>query len=92
MPRLTAEERLERARQAEAKAVERARRASAEIRKRDRSLDARRKILLGAALLEAAEKNPGAAKFVAQAIARLERPHDRAAFDGFELPRPKGSG
>lgn len=92
MPRLTPEQRLEKARQAEARAKERARRAAADIAKRERSIDARRKILLGAALLDAAEKNSGAAKFVAYAVSRLERPHDRAAFEGFELPRPKGSG
>lgn len=89
MPRLTPEERLEKARQAEAKARERARRAAADIAKKSRSLDARRKIILGAAVLEAAESSAGAANFVAQTVAQLERPHDRAAFDGFELPRPR---
>lgn len=89
MPRLTPEQRLEKARQAQARAKERARRAAADIAKRERSLDARRKILLGAAILEAAEKSPGAAKFVAHAVSQLERPHDRAAFDGFDLPRPR---
>lgn len=88
MPRLTPEQRLEKARQAEAKARERAKRAAAEIAKKDRTLDARRKILLGAALLESATKSEGSARFIQSVIDRLERPHDRAAFEGWTVPRP----
>lgn len=88
MPRLTPEERLEKARQAEAKAKERARQAAADIKKKERSLDTRRKIVLGAALLEAAERNPTTARFIENIVARLDRPHDRAAFENFELPKP----
>lgn len=92
MPRLTPEQRLEKARQAEAKAKERARRAAAEIAKKDRTMDARRKIILGAALLEAAARHESTARFVRGVIDRLERPHDKAAFDGWTVPRPPSQG
>ncbi len=91
MPRLTPEEQITRAAQQKAKAEEAIRRAQKALRETERKRDTRRKILLGAALLDAAERNESVARFLASTVSRLERPADRAAFEGFELPRPKGS-
>lgn len=89
MPRLTPEEKIVKAEQARAKAEEQIRRAKSTLRQADRKADTRRKIILGAALLDAAEKQPGVAKFLAGVVSGLDRPNDRAAFDGFDLPKPK---
>jgi len=91
MPRLTPEQQITRAAQKKAKAEETIRRAQKALRDTERKKDTRRKIILGAALLDAAERNEGVSKFVASIVDRLERPTDQNAFDGFELPMPKGS-
>ncbi|WP_372615313.1 hypothetical protein [Aquicoccus sp.] len=91
MPRLTPEEQITRAAQKKAKAEETIRRAQKLLRDTDRKKDTRRKIILGAALLDAADRNESVAKFLASIVDRLERPSDQAVFKGFELPRPKGS-
>lgn len=92
MPRLTPEQQIIRAAQKKAKAEETIRRAQKDLRETERKKDTRRKVILGAALLDAAERNENAARFLASTVGRLERPADRAVFDGFVLPRPKGSG
>ena len=91
MPRLTPEQQIARAAQTKAKAEETIRRAQKALRDTERKKDTRRKIILGAALLDAAERNESVARFLASAVDRLERPTDQAAFEGFELPRPKGA-
>jgi len=91
MPRLTPEEQITRAAQKKAKAEETIRRAQKALRDTERKKDTRRKIILGASLLDAAERNESVARFLASIVDRLERPADRAAFDGFELPGPKGA-
>lgn len=91
MPRLTPEEQIARAAQKKAKAEETIRRAQKALRDTERKKDTRRKIILGAALLDAASRNESVARFLASIVDRLERPTDRAAFKGFDLPRPKGS-
>lgn len=91
MPRLTPEEQITRAAQQKAKAEETIRRAQKALRDTERKKDTRRKIILGAALLDAATRNDGAARFLASVVDRLERPTDQAAFEGFELPRPNGA-
>lgn len=91
MPRLTPEEQITRAAHKKAKAEETIRRAKKALRETERKKDTRRKIILGAALLDAADRSEGAARFLASVVDRLERPTDRTAFDGFELPRPKAS-
>lgn len=88
MPRLTPEEQIARAAQKKAKAEETIRRAQKALRDTERKKETRRKIILGAALLDAAERSEGTAKFVTAVIAKLQRPADRAAFEGFEVPRP----
>lgn len=89
MPRLTSEEQITRAAQQKAKAEETIRRAQKALRDTERKRDTRRKIILGAALLDAADRNENVARFLASIVGRLERPADRAVFDGFDLPRPK---
>lgn len=91
MPRLTPEEQITRVAQKKAKAEETIRRAQKAIRDTERKKDTRRKIILGAALLDAADRNESVARFLASIVDRLERPTDRAAFEAFELPRPKDS-
>lgn len=53
-----------------------------------RKLDTRRKIIMGGLLLDAAEKDEGYAKVVAALMQRIERDHDRKAFEGWMLPTP----
>jgi hypothetical protein len=91
MSRLTPEEQITRAAQKKAKAEETIRRAQKVLRDTERKKDTRRKIILGAALLDVAERNESVARFLASTVSRLERPADRATFEGFELPRPKDS-
>lgn len=91
MPRLTPEEQIARAAQKKAKAEEVIRRAKKALRETERKKDTRRKIILGAALLDAAERSESVSRFVASAVDRLERPTDQEAFEDFELPRPKRS-
>ena len=57
MPRLTPEQQITRAAQKKAKAEETIRRAQKALRDTERKKDTRRKIILGAALLDAAERN-----------------------------------
>ena len=77
MPRLTPEQRL-------AKAKEDLVRARSEINDRDRKNDTRRKIILGAILIERAKINHGVSVFIKDVIKNLERPSDKAAFEGWE--------
>lgn len=66
--------------------------ARARERTKARKLDARRKIILGAALIEAATKDPKAAEMLTQLTSRLSRQQDRSAFEGWSIPSPdKGS-
>ena len=48
--------------------------------------DARRKIILGGALIELAARNPDAADMIATLVEGLSREQDRKAFDGWERP------
>lgn len=91
MPRLTPEEQIARAAQKKAKAEETIRRAQKALRDTERKKDTRRKIILGAALLDVASRNESVARFLASTVDRLERPIDQEAFEDFELPRPKRS-
>ena len=51
-----------------------------------RKLDTRRKIIMGGLLLDAAEKDDRYAKVVAALMQRIERDHDRKAFEGWTPP------
>lgn len=89
MPKLTPEQRL-------AKAKEDLARAQSAIKEQARKSDTRRKIILGSILIEEAKKKTGTANFIRSVVATLERPSDKAAFEGWgddlapvqEKPKP----
>ena len=64
---------------------------------RQRKLDTRRKVILGGALLDLAERDSGAAAMLDRLIRNLPREQDRKAFAGWEVssgspsPAPSGS-
>lgn len=89
MPRLTPAQQIARAEQNKKKAEEDIRRAQKKLRDADRSADARRKIILGAALLDTAKHSPNVAAYIRNVVAQLERKADKAVFDGFDLPEPE---
>lgn len=91
MARLTAEQRLERAQKAKAKAEAEIRSAAAKLREADRRADTRRKILLGGMLLGLASQGgkdgeTGRAN-IRYLLGRMTE-RDRAAFDDWTLPVP----
>ena len=53
-----------------------------------RKLDARRKIILGGALIEKAGRDTAAAQLLSTLIAGLSRAQDRKAFDGWRAAAP----
>ena len=72
-----------------------ARLQSARARKatQDRKLDARRKIILGGALIEKASRDPEATRLLMSLVAGLARMQDRKAFDGWSpFPAPETGG
>lgn len=62
--------------------------ARARERAHQRKLDARRKIILGGALIERAARDPEAARLLTGLVRGLSRQHDRKAFEGWSLPSP----
>ncbi len=66
--------------------------AKARERVKTRKLDARRKIILGGALIEKAERDPVAAQVLSGLIAGLSRSQDRKTFDGWQAPSPSLTG
>ena len=57
---------------------------------RQRKIDTRRKVILGGALLDLAERDTGAAGMVDRLIRNLGRDQDRKAFDGWTAPGGSG--
>ncbi len=55
---------------------------------KQRKLDTRRKVILGGALLDLAERDDTAAQMVDRLIRNLPREHDQKAFDGWEGASP----
>lgn len=84
MPKLGAEERLERARQAKVKAEADMRAAAADLRARDRRADTRRKVLLGGALIALAKQDQRYAEFALKLISKMPE-RERAAFEGWQI-------
>lgn len=84
MARLTAEQRLERARQIKAKAEAEIRSASAKLRENDRRADTRRKILLGSILINEAKTAPKFSAWIRERIKTLPE-KDRRVFDGWDI-------
>ncbi|MCF7702480.1 mobilization protein [Loktanella sp. M215] len=68
-----------------------ARLQSARARKatQDRKIDARRKIILGGALIEQASRDPDVTRLLKSLIEGLARAQDRKAFDGWSPPPRK---
>ncbi|MDU9007010.1 mobilization protein [Sedimentitalea todarodis] len=71
-----------------------ARLQSARARKaaKDRKLDARRKIILGGALIEKASRDPEVTRLLMSLVAGLARAQDRKAFEGWSPPAPEAEG
>lgn len=65
--------------------------ARAREREKIRKLDARRKIILGGALIERATRDAGTARLLADLIAGLSRQQDRQNFENWPLPAPAPS-
>lgn len=59
---------------------------------RHRKLDTRRKVILGGALMDLAERDSGAAAMLDRLIRNLPREHDRKAFADWRTPAPAPSG
>ena len=68
-----------------------ARLQSARARKatQDRKIDARRKIILGGALIERASRDQDATRLLKSLVEGLARAQDRKAFDGWSPPAPE---
>ncbi|MFZ3581729.1 hypothetical protein ACOI1H_06090 [Loktanella sp. DJP18] len=68
-----------------------ARLQSARARKatQDRKVDARRKIILGGALIERASRDPDVTRLLKSLVEGLARAQDRKAFDGWSPPAPE---
>ena len=88
MAKRTLEQMLAKAKQDKAKAEARIRSAASKMREADRRADARRKIIIGGAVLGRAANNPGWAKELRKIIAALPE-RDRAAFEGWTPPAPE---
>lgn len=88
MAKRTLEQQLAKAKQDKAKAEARIRSAASRMREADRRADARRKIIIGGAILGRAAKNPTWAKALRDLVAALPE-RDRAAFDGWAPPTPE---
>lgn len=83
MPRLSPENALRKAEQDRADADRRLKSAQAKIRDQKRKEDTRRKIVIGAMLLELSKSNDGAFKFIQSRLEKMTE-RDRALFADFE--------
>lgn len=80
-----AETQLEKLERQYAQAKNRLQAAKARETTKQRKLDARRKIILGGALLDLAGRDEGAAAMVDRLLRNLPREQDRKAFDGWTV-------
>ena len=85
-------ERIEKARLKASQAKAQLQALEARLSEASRKLDTRRKIILGGLLIDAASKDERYAKVIAALMARIERDHDRQAFDGWTPPTPPQPG
>lgn len=88
MTKRTLEQQLAKAQQDKAKAEARIRSAASKMREADRRADARRKIILGGAMIGRAGKSANWSKALGELIATLPE-RDRVAFEGWTLPKPE---
>ncbi len=87
MPLPTSDQ-LEKARLKANQAKARLQALEARLSEAGRKLDTRRKIILGGLLIDAAGKDERYAKVVTALMGRIDRDHDRQAFEGWEPPAP----
>lgn len=85
---LPSPEQIEKARTKAEQAKARLHALEARLSDAARKLDTRRKIIMGGLLLDAAEKDERYAKVVTALMQRIERDHDRKAFEGWTPPAP----
>jgi len=86
-----AESSVEKARRQFEEAKARLQNAEARERTVERKRDTRRKVILGGALLELANRDGDAAAMIKRLVAGLSRDRDRKSFDGWEAPSPANS-
>ena len=87
MPLPTSDQ-IEKARLKASQARARLQALEARLNEASRKLDTRRKIILGGLLIDAAGKDERYAKVVAALMGRIDRDHDRQAFEGWTPPAP----
>lgn len=85
------QDRIEKARLKASQAKARLQALEARLSDASRKLDTRRKIILGGLLLDAASKDERYAKVVSALLARIDRDHDRQAFQDWTPPTPAAS-
>ena len=79
---------VEKARLKASQAKARLQALEARLNEAGRKLDTRRKIILGGLLMDAASKDERYAKVVTALMGRIDRNHDRQAFEGWTPPAP----
>ena len=82
------QDRIEKARLKASQAKANLQALEARLSEADRKLDTRRKIILGGLLIDAASKDERYAKVVTALMGRIDRDHDRQAFQGWTPPAP----
>lgn len=87
MPLPTSDQ-IEKARLKASQAKARLQALEARLSDASRKLDTRRKIILGGLLIDAAGKDERYAKVVASLMGRIDRDHDRQAFQDWTPPAP----
>lgn len=80
--------RIEKARLKASQAKARLQALEARLNEASRNLDTRRKIILGGLLIDAAGKDERYAKVVTALMSRIDRDHNRQAFEGWTPPAP----
>lgn len=85
-------ERLERLERLAKQASARLDNAKARLKSEERKQDTRRKIIMGSLLIDAAQKDPHWRNLFDQLMRRVDREHDRKAFEGWELQVAEASG
>jgi hypothetical protein len=85
-------ERIEELRKRAEKAAARLQAAEAAQAKKERALDTRRKIILGALLLDAATKDQAWADHLSTLLRRIDRPNDKAPFEGWNIQSYRSQG
>lgn len=85
------QDRIEKARLKASQAKASLQALEARLSEAGRKLDTRRKIILGGLLIDAATKDERYAKVVIALLGRIDRDHDRQAFEGWTPPAPATS-